>query len=81
MHLESLPAASSPPDALRVQGVGDLGQGPARLAHLDFAHDLGFSLYLDQATIKGRIEINSNFPVEQISVVDLMPGYSTYGKS
>lgn len=53
MRLESLLAASSPPDGLRVQGVGDLGQGPARLAHLqDFAHDLGFSLYLDQATIK-----------------------------
>ena len=57
-------------------------RGHPRLAHLqDFAHDLGFSLYLDQAIIKDHTEIISNFPVEQITVVDLMPGYSTYGKS
>src|SRR5450756_2194174 len=28
-----------------------------------------------------KVEIISNFPVEQITVVDPMPGYSTYGKS
>ena len=66
----------------KLAGRLSLGQGPARLAHLqDFAHDLGFSLYLDQAIIKDRTEIISNFPVEQITVVDPMPGYSTYGKS
>jgi hypothetical protein len=26
------------------------------------------------------VEITSNFPVEQITVVDPMPGYSTFGK-
>src|SRR5437773_364140 len=30
---------------------------------------------------KDRIEIISNFPVEQITVVDPMPGYSSYGKT
>jgi Xaa-Pro dipeptidase len=30
---------------------------------------------------KDRIEIISNFPVEQITVVDPMPGYSSYGKA
>ena len=28
-----------------------------------------------------RVVIVSNFPVEQITVVDPMPGYSSYGKS
>ena len=29
---------------------------------------------------KDSIEIVSNFPVEQITVVDPMPGYASYGK-
>jgi Xaa-Pro aminopeptidase len=30
---------------------------------------------------KDRVELISNFPVEQITVVDPMPGYSTLGWS
>ena len=41
--------------------------------------DLSHFVVLNKAH-KDSIEIVSNFPVEQITVVDPMPGYSDYGK-